>query len=119
MAMDLFGAGGTYNLSNARWRGLLELAYLSGWNPAGTAELDGMDPYDGYFLNARALVTKDDALEIASALRRALSSQKPIPREPDTDWLFDNEPPEPLLGFPADYVAEFADYCAKGEFRIF
>ena len=108
MGVDLLGNGGL-SLSWVGWRRMLQLAQEFGWTPEGTVEMDYMQldadfpdketaaraERAGYFSNDGQLVTDTDAAAIAMALRRALQS-------PST---------------PRD-VEEFADYCAKGGFRI-
>jgi hypothetical protein len=117
MGFDLIGHGG-FSVNRSGWERLLKLAEQCGWAPAGTVEMDYMEPFDdipvggrmGYFSNDGQLVTPEDATAIAAALRRALGTKESISAakqdEEDTArwWLL---------------VEEFADYCSRGGFRIY
>jgi hypothetical protein len=59
-----------YNLN--AWPLLLELAFHYGWTPMGT-KLDSQENWDGkYLTNSGAVVTAEDALNLATSLEKAL-----------------------------------------------
>jgi len=80
MGMDLLGKKGRFGLTWSGWTEILDLAHIYGWEPKGTVKSDIYDQnqkWSGtYFSNNWQLVTKEDAFNIANALRKALKDLK-------------------------------------------
>jgi hypothetical protein len=114
MGFSLMGPHGEFHINNGGWGWLLELEYQNGWRPEGTI-FNCSGPYAnipvggwrGNFYNEGQLVTEEDAAALATALYRALDD---LPLD------------EAMIGESAyrrAKIAEFADFCAHGEFRLF
>ena len=99
-------AGDTFRFHRGAYSMVLDLARELGWQPAGTympPELDDPErPWGGsYFGNSRQVGENDDALELATALHRAIES---IGGSSDGCWI--------------QQVDAFARFCGQGAFQI-
>jgi hypothetical protein len=105
MGYDLMGQDRYFRANMFLWPRLLELAYLFGWERAGTIRQDGSrtDSLDGYFVNEFYMVEEADAKAIAAALRRALAN----PSDPiaSAKVIFGEYRPESIdVSLPGDTV---------------
>src|SRR5512140_2216728 len=72
MAYYLYNDNGDITFNLNAWPLLLELSFHYGWTRMGT-QLDSVDKWDGSYLNMnKAYVKPEDALNLATALEKAL-----------------------------------------------
>jgi hypothetical protein len=120
MSATLVRRGDRFRWKREAWDAVIELAKRFGWKPAGTRPPRGVrvaewNP-DDYATCARQQVTETDALTLAAALERALAA---IPKD-STAPPSEGAGTEPVFFSGSDCagLADFAEYCKRGAFRI-
>lgn len=115
------------------WQPLLRLAEKYGWTHPGTLppeNYSGPPKWNGnYWWNAGQIVTDEDALNLASALTKALQNLPNRKVKVTTGYHLTNKqrknhnwaPPEQFFSGPTGKatVKEFLQFCKKGGFEIF
>ena len=140
MGYDLYSKDGSWHRFNIwAWSRVLGLAEHFGWDPMGTLhEASGWS--GGYGSNDNQLVTKEDSLNLAKSLRKALAEWQLLISEKVTEpngqavmllegmtddeiQEFVDDTPFGDLQFGRDlswpkYIEQFATFCEKGPFHI-
>lgn len=117
------------------WKRVLQLAEKNGWQPNGTTipkDWDRSDWDGNYWYNSGEIVETEDALNLATALTKALDTLPkeylPVPKSPvlnevTNKWEDANYSQTPLENFFSGSsgiksLEEFIAFCRKGSFEI-
>ena len=137
MGYDLLNTNGSFRFNLFAWHRLLILAQYFGWKPMGTVPSERITKCylgdrdsdkkavqefiknweGGYDSNDFQLVVKEDALNLADALMKAMEV---LPDEGlDLEYFSKDRAIDYFSGRAwRNYLKEFIQFCNNGEFRI-